>query len=39
MKLELEEMLQRKIDLVSSRAISKYILPFVDRDKRLIYEK
>jgi predicted nucleotidyltransferase len=39
MKLELEEMLQRKIDLVSSRAISKYISPFVDRDKRLIYEK
>jgi len=39
MKLELEDILQRKIDLVSSQALSKYISPFVDKDKRLIYEK
>ncbi len=39
MKLELETMLQKKIDLVSSRAVSKYISPFVDQDKMLIYEK
>lgn len=36
MKLELEDLLQRKIDLVSSRAVSRYIAPFVDKDKKLI---
>jgi len=39
MKLDLEEMLKRKIDLVSSKAISKYILPFIEKDKQLIYER
>ncbi|MEJ7560871.1 MAG: nucleotidyltransferase domain-containing protein [Pedobacter sp.] len=39
MKLDLEDKLQKKIDLVSSNAISQYILPFVNKDKRLIYER
>jgi predicted nucleotidyltransferase len=39
MKLDLESRLHKKIDLVSSEAISKYISPFIDRDKMLIYEK
>lgn len=39
MKYDLEERLYKKIDLVSSNAISKYILPFINKDKRLIYEK
>ena len=39
MKLDLEETLKRKIDLVSSKAISKYILPFIEKDKQLIYER
>ena len=39
MKFDLEEKLQKKIDLVSSGAVSKYILPFINKDKRLIYEK
>jgi hypothetical protein len=39
MKLDLEEKLHKKIDLVSSNAISKYILPFINKDKRLIYER
>jgi len=39
MKSELEELLQKKIDLVSSRAVSKYISPFVEKDKKLIYER
>ena len=38
MKLDLEEKLQMKIDLVSSNAVSKYILPFINKDKQLIYE-
>jgi predicted nucleotidyltransferase len=39
MKLDLENRLHKKIDLVSSEAISKYISPFIENDKRLIYEK
>lgn len=39
MQAELQQKLQKKIDLVSSKAISKYIKPFVDKDKVLIYER
>ena len=39
MKLDLESKLRKKIDLVSSNAISKYILPFINNDKKLIYER
>jgi len=39
MKLDLENRLHKKIDLVSSESISKYISPFIENDKKLIYEK
>jgi predicted nucleotidyltransferase len=39
MQLDLEEILDCKVDLLSSNAISKYIKPFIGRDKVLIYEK
>ena len=39
MKLDLEEKLHKKVDLVSSNAISKHILPFINIDKMLIYER
>jgi len=39
MKLDLEKLLHREVDLVSSNGISKYIKPLVDVEKRLIYEK
>ena len=39
MKFELEEKLKRKIDIVSSNAISKYISSFINNDKQLIYER
>ena len=39
MKLDLEETLHKKIDLVSSNAISQYILPFINKNKKLIYER
>ena len=39
MKLELEERLNKKIDLVSSKAVSQYIQPFINVDKQLIYER
>ncbi|MBY0479302.1 MAG: nucleotidyltransferase domain-containing protein [Chitinophagaceae bacterium] len=35
----LEKKLHRKVDLVSSKAISKYILPFIEKEKQLIYER
>lgn len=39
MKLDLEDKLHKKIDLISSNAVSKHIMPFIDSDKRLIYER
>lgn len=39
MKLDLEKILNNKVDLVSSNGISKYIKPIVDREKQLIYAK
>jgi predicted nucleotidyltransferase len=38
-KEELEEILQKKVDLVSYEGLSKYVKPFVDKDKILIYER
>jgi len=39
MQLELEELLKRKVDLLTSNSVSKYIQPFIDSEKILIYEK
>ena len=39
MKLDLEKLLNSKVDLVSSNGISKYIKPIVDKEKLLIYAK
>jgi predicted nucleotidyltransferase len=39
MQSELQNKLRKKIDLVSSKAISKHMMPFVEKDKVLIYEK
>ena len=39
MKFDLEEKLHKKVDLVSSNAISKYISTFINNDKQLIYER
>ena len=39
MKLDLEKLLNNKVDLVSSNGMSKYIKPLVDCEKRLIYAK
>lgn len=38
-KQGLEQTLNRKVDLVSSRAVSQHILPFIDKEKLLIYER
>ena len=39
MQLDLQEKLHKKIDLVSSKAVSKFILPVIEKDKTLIYER
>lgn len=39
MKLELEDLLNKKVDLLTSNSISKHILPYIDSEKILIYEK
>ena len=38
-QLELEQLLKKKVDLVSAEGLSRHIKPFVDKDKILIYEK
>ena len=39
MKLDLEEILGRNVVVVSTKGISKYIKPIVDKEKLLIYER
>jgi predicted nucleotidyltransferase len=39
MQLDLINLLQTDVDLVSDKSLSKYIRPFVDKDKILIYER
>ena len=36
---ELEDLLNMKVDLVTSDGLSKYVKPFIDKDKILIYER
>ena len=38
-KLNLEKILQTKVDLISSNGISPRIKPYIEREKILIYEK
>ena len=38
-KDELERILKKKVDLVSSEGLSKYVKPYIDREKVLIYER
>ena len=39
MKFDLENRLHKKIDIVSSNAVSKHIISFLDNNKKLIYER
>ncbi|TCC98984.1 nucleotidyltransferase family protein [Pedobacter psychroterrae] len=38
-KDELERILKKKVDLVSYEGLSKYVKPYIDKDKVLIYER
>ncbi len=39
MKLDLEKLLNTKVDLVSSNGLSKYIKPIIDSEKKVIYAR
>ena len=39
MQLDLTSLLEGKVDLVSDKALSRHIRPFVDKEKLLIYER
>lgn len=39
MALDLEDMLKKKVDLVSSNGLSKYVAPFIEKEKEIIYKR
>ncbi len=39
MQLDLQEILNRKVDLLTEKAVSKYFKSYIDNDKILVYEK
>ena len=39
MQLDLQKMLNRKVDLVSSNGLSQYLKPIIDQEKKLIYAR
>ncbi|NMH25833.1 nucleotidyltransferase family protein [Flavobacterium solisilvae] len=39
MQIDLQNLLSKKVDLVSARGISKYIKPILDKEKKLIYAR
>lgn len=39
MKIDLEKLLNTKVDLVSSNGLSQYVKPQVDHEKQVIYER
>jgi predicted nucleotidyltransferase len=39
MKLDLEELLHKEVDLVSANGVSKYLKPIIDQEKELIYAR
>src|SRR5580698_4910455 len=36
---ELEKLLKKKVEIVSDEGVSKYIKPYIDKNKVLIYER
>lgn len=39
MQVELEELLRKKVDLLTTDGISPYIRPYIEADKTMIYER
>lgn len=36
---DIEDLLHKKVDLVSSEGLSRHVKPFIEKDKILIYER
>jgi len=39
MQLDLQDLLNRRVDLISEQSVSKYIKPYIEQDKVLIYAR
>ena len=39
MQIDLQNLLCKKVDLVSARGLSKYVKPILDKEKKLIYAR
>ncbi len=39
MQLDLQDLLNKKVDLITLNSLSRHIKPFVDKEKVLIYER
>jgi uncharacterized protein len=39
MQLDLEELLNKKVDLITTDGLSPHLAPFIHKDKQLIYAK
>jgi len=39
MQLELPSLLNKEVDLVSELAVSRHVRPFIEKEKKLIYER
>jgi hypothetical protein len=39
MVLDLEELLHKKVDLIPTDSVSKYIKPYIEEEKKIIYER
>ena len=39
MQLELQFLLKKEVDLVSEKAVSRHVRPFIEKEKMLIYER
>lgn len=39
MQIDLQNLLNQKVDLVSARGLSKYIRPIIEKEKQLIYAR
>jgi predicted nucleotidyltransferase len=39
MQLDLQDLLNKKVDLITLNSLSKHLKPFIDKEKVLIYER
>jgi predicted nucleotidyltransferase len=39
MQLDLQKLLSKKVDLITERGLSKYLRPYIEAEKQLLYAK